>query len=190
MLLNTNSTKAGIQNFKGTQEEKEDATGICVDRKHIIRELTASFVPTKKSKNQLATYYLNVPKAPSSDIEELSNNEISLNDTLARNKLVRAKRRGINPFIITDDGNEALSNALEEVLGSELSQALSTLDSDSLSGSEPDKKKTRRTSVESSTVEDLSSKPRRVFMHGGRNNGKTPKPWDKEAERHRSVSNL
>jgi len=205
MLLNTDAGVAIAAKMKGTKQEIEDATGICVDRKHILRRLKASFVPAKPK--QLATHYLHLPKAPSSDTKELSNTDISLNDTLVHNETVRAKRRGEH---ITESGKLALASGepakkkarrtyVDSLSVSEedspSSQTLSTLDSDSLSGSEPAKKKALRTSVESSSptqsnpVEDPSSERRRVFMHGGHNNGKTAKPWDKEAKRHR-VSTL
>ena len=188
LLSNMNAGVAIASKLKGTQQEKEDFTGISVDGKTIVRMLKATFEPAKK--DQLARYAYGVPKAPSSDMGELSNTEISLNDTLTRNELARARRRGIKPIINTEDGNEALSNAMEEEFCNILSSSvdsftstLSTLDSDSLSGSEPAKKK---------ATEDPSSKPRRVYMHGGHNDGKTAKPWDKEAKRQRksSVSNL
>lgn len=184
MALNTNAVVAIASALKGTQEEKEDSTGICVDRKHIVRHIKATFIPAKK--NQLAKHVFKLPKAPSSDTKELSNTDTSLNDTLLHNEIVRAERRGIKPNINAEDGNEALSNATEEELRDVLSssvdslsvseddspssQTLSTLDSDSLSGSEPAKKKTRRTSVESSSptqsnpVEGPSSESRHVYM--------------------------
>lgn len=121
MLLNTDAGVAIAAGMKGTQQEKEDFTGISVDREHIVRHLKASFEPAKKK--QLARYKYTVPKAPSSDTEELSNIKISLNDILTHNKLVRARRRGINPIIITEDGNEELSNAMEEELRSVFSSS-------------------------------------------------------------------
>ena len=123
------------------------------------------------------------------------------------NELARAKRRGES---ITESGSgreetvpgilspsSVDSDSLSGGCGATpanhsdraASQTLSTVDVDvdSLSCCQPAKKKARRTVDRKS-----SSESRRVYMHGGHNDGKTAKPWDKEAKRQRksSVSNL